>query len=179
MLRSLPNDKSAKLRRGGTAVGRSAQQIEAWWTDRRLQDEDLSETLKMEGFNQGYAEGSAKAELEMKELMEQATLQASELLPACPSSQGRSNSGSGAFLVELAAKIAEKVLDRQLTIEPDFTLELILKESGTQAGKRGHLCVAPEQFEFVYAARKSSDYRSTLRQNFKFCRIPRLRIEAA
>ena len=34
----------------------------------------------MEGFNQGYAEGSAKAELEMKELMEQATLQASELL---------------------------------------------------------------------------------------------------
>lgn len=136
-------------------LAEAQQQIEAWWTDRRLQDEDLSETLKMEGFNQGYAEGSAKAELEMKELMEQATLQASELLQLAHQAKDDLIQEAEPFLVELSCSIAEKVLDRQLTIEPDFTLELIRKNLARKREKGViSLCVAPEQFEFVYAARE-------------------------
>ena len=138
MLRSLPNDKSAKLRKRRNGCWPKRAEIEAWWTDRRLQDEDLSETLKMEGFNQGYAEGSAKAELEMKELMEQATLQASELLQLAHQAKEdliqEAEPFGGAQL-----QIAEKVLDRQLTIEPDFTLELIRKNLARKREKGSSL----------------------------------------
>lgn len=131
------------------------QQIEAWWTEQRLQDEDLAETLKMEGYGQGYAEGSAKAELEMKELMEQATHQASELIQLAHQTKEDLIQEAEPFLVELSCNIAEKILDHQLAIEPEFTLELIRKNLSRKREKGIiSLCVAPEQFEFVNAARE-------------------------
>ncbi|GAB6931502.1 hypothetical protein JCM10914A_54850 [Paenibacillus sp. JCM 10914] len=130
-------------------------QIEAWWQERRLQDEDLSETLKMQGYNQGYAEGSSKAELEMKEKLEQATAEASELLRLAHQAKSDLIQEAEPFLVELSCSIAEKVLDRQLSIEPEYTLELIRKNLARKKEKGViSLCVAPEQFEFVYAARE-------------------------
>ncbi|CAM3631014.1 FliH/SctL family protein [Paenibacillus lactis] len=131
------------------------QQIDAWWKERRLQDEDLSETLKIEGFNQGYSEGAAKAELEMKELLEKATAEASELLQLAHRAKEDLIQEAEPFLVELSCSIAEKILDHQLTIEPEFTLELIRKNLARKREKGLiSLCVAPEHFEFVYAARE-------------------------
>ncbi len=131
------------------------QQIDVWWKERRLQDEDLSETLKIEGFNQGYSEGAAKAELEMKELLEKATAEASELLQLAHRAKEDLIQEAEPFLVELSCSIAEKILDHQLTIEPEFTLELIRKNLARKREKGLiSLCVAPEHFEFVYAARE-------------------------
>ena len=59
------------------------------------------------------------------------------------------------FLVELACGIAEKVIDKQLTIEPDHIIELI-RQSLSRKREQGFitLCVAPDQFAFVQAARE-------------------------
>ena len=59
------------------------------------------------------------------------------------------------FLVELACGIAEKVIDKQLTVEPEHTLELI-RQNLSRKREQGMiaLCVAPEQFAFVQAARE-------------------------
>lgn len=131
------------------------QQIEAWWAEKRLQDDDLVETLKMEGYNQGYAEGSAKAELEMKEIMERASIQAKELLQLAHQTKEDLIQEAEPFLVELSCSIAEKILDHQLSIEPEYTLELIRKNLARKREKGIiSLCVAPEQFEFVNAARE-------------------------
>ena len=136
-------------------LAEAEQQIDAWWKERRLQDEDLSETLKIEGFNQGYSEGAAKAELEMKELLEKATAEASELLQLAHRAKEDLIQEAEPFLVELSCSIAEKILDHQLTIEPEFTLELIRKNLARKREKGLiSLCVAPEHFEFVYAARE-------------------------
>lgn|GEM_PF-135644 len=136
-------------------LAEAEQQIDAWWKERRLQDEDLSETLKIEGFNQGYSEGAAKAELEMKELLEKATAEASELLQLAHRAKEDLIQEAEPFLVELSCSIAEKILDHQLTIEPDFTLELIRKNLARKREKGLiSLCVAPEHFEFVYGARE-------------------------
>lgn len=136
-------------------LAEAEQQIEAWWQERRLQDEDLSETLKLEGFNRGYAEGAAKAEEEMKELLEKATAEASSLLQLAHRAKEDLIQEAEPFLVELACSIAEKVLDRQLTVEPAYTIELIRKNLARKREKGIiSLCVAPEHFEFVYAARE-------------------------
>lgn len=128
-------------------------QIEAWWEERRNQDEDLTEALKAEGFKQGYDEGIAKAELEMKETMEQATEEARELLEQAYEAKEELIQESEPFLVELSCAIAEKVLDRQLTVEPEYMLDLIRKYL-TRKREKGiiSLCVSPSQFEFVHAA---------------------------
>lgn len=131
------------------------ERIDVWWEERRLQDTDLSEALKSEGFRQGYEEGAAKAEQEMKELLDKATREAQELLQLAYRAKEELIQEAEPFLVELSCAIAEKVIERQLTIEPDLTLELIRKNLSRKREKGViSLCVAPEHFEFIYAARE-------------------------
>lgn len=130
-------------------------QIEAWWEDRRSQDENLADALKAEGYRQGYEEGSAKAESEMKALMERTTEEASGLLQQAYEAKEELIQEAEPFLVDLSCAIAEKVLDRQLTIESEFMIELIRKNL-TRKREKGiiSLCVSPSHFAFVHAARE-------------------------
>lgn len=130
-------------------------QIEAWWEDRRSQDEDLAEALKAEGYRQGYDEGSAKAESEMKEIMARTTEEAKELLKQAYEAKESLIQEAEPFLVDLSCAIAEKVLDRQLEVESDYMLELIRKNL-TRKREKGiiSLCVSPAHFAFVHAARE-------------------------
>lgn len=130
-------------------------QIAAWWEERRSQDEDLAEALKAEGFRQGYDEGTAKSELEMKEIMEQTTEEARTLLQQAYEAKEELIQEAEPFLVDLSCAIAEKVLDRQLTVESDYMLELIRKNL-TRKREKGiiSLCVSPSHFAFVHAARE-------------------------
>lgn len=130
-------------------------QIEAWWEERRSQDETLSEALKAEGFQQGYEEGKEKAELEMKEIVVSTTEEARNLLEQAYDAKEELIQEAEPFLVELSCAIAEKVLDRQLTVESDYMLELIRKNL-TRKREKGiiSLCVSPAHFAFVHAARE-------------------------
>ncbi|WP_054958668.1 FliH/SctL family protein [Paenibacillus dakarensis] len=130
-------------------------QITAWWEERRSQDEDLGEALKAEGFRQGYEEGTAKAESEMKEIMARTTEEARILLQQAYEAKEELIQEAEPFLVDLSCAIAEKILDRQLTVETDYMLELIRKNL-TRKREKGviSLCVSPTHFAFVHAARE-------------------------
>lgn len=128
-------------------------QIAAWWEERRNQDEDLAEALKAEGFRQGYDEGLTKAETEMKEIIERSTEEARILLEQAYEAKEELIQEAEPFLVDLSCAIAEKVLDRELTVESDYMLELIRKNL-TRKREKGiiSLCVSPSHFAFVHAA---------------------------
>ncbi|MEK3734568.1 MULTISPECIES: FliH/SctL family protein [Paenibacillus] len=136
-------------------LAEAKEQIDAWWEERRLQDNDLSEALKSEGYRQGYEEGAAKAEQEMRELLDKATHEAQELLQQAYRAKEELIQEAEPFLVELSCAIAEKVIERQLTVEPELMVELIRKNLSRKREKGViSLCVAPEHFEFIYAARE-------------------------
>lgn len=130
-------------------------QIAAWWEDKRSQDESIIEASRAEGFQQGYQEGSEKAELEMKQLIERTSEDARLLLQQAYEAQEELILEAEPFLVDLSCSIAEKIVDQQLTIEPGFVLELIKKNLARKREKGViSLCVAPSQFAFVHAARE-------------------------
>ncbi|MBY9081883.1 flagellar assembly protein FliH [Paenibacillus sp. HN-1] len=130
-------------------------EAEEWWQSRRDQDENLVEAAKAEAFRNGYEEGLLEAEKEMREKLAIVMEEAQAVLTEAYKARDLIIQEAEPFLVELSCDIAEKIVEKQLTIEPAFTIELIRRNL---ARKREQgiisLCVAPSQFTFVNAARE-------------------------
>ncbi|MET3942831.1 flagellar assembly protein FliH [Paenibacillus sp. PvP094] len=131
------------------------EQIDTWWQEQRQQDEHLIEAMRSQGFQQGFDEGKVQAELDLQVQIEQMMKEAQEVLQEAYVAKDQIIQEAEPFLVELACGIAEKVIDKQLTVEPEHTLELI-RQNLSRKREQGMiaLCVAPEQFAFVQAARE-------------------------
>lgn len=136
-------------------LAEAREQIETWWQEKREQDEHLVEAVKSDGFSQGYEEGKLQAEQELKEKVDRMMQEASAVLQQAYVEKERIIQESEPFLVELSCAIAEKIIDKQLSLEPEYTVELI-KSSLARKREQGEitLCVAPAQFAFVQAARE-------------------------
>lgn len=136
-------------------VESSKAEAEEWWRQRREQDEHLIEAVKAEAFQQGYQEGITQAEQEMKVKIAEMMEEARAVLTEAYRARDVIIQEAEPFLVELSCDIAEKIVDKQLTIEPQFAMDLIRKNL---ARKREQglisLCVSPAQFAFVNAARE-------------------------
>lgn len=130
-------------------------EAEEWWRQRREQDEHLVEAVKSEAFQQGYQEGLAQAEQEMTRKLAEMMEEAQIVLQEAYRARDVIIQEAEPFLVELSCGIAEKIVDKQLTVEPQFAIDLIRKNL---ARKREQglisLCVSPAQFAFVNAARE-------------------------
>ncbi|MBO2945757.1 flagellar assembly protein FliH [Paenibacillus sp. F411] len=136
-------------------LSQAQEQIAVWWEERRSQDESIAEGARAEGFQQGYEAGSLKAQQEMNELLQQAAQEAQGVLSQAYSAKEELIQEAEPFLVELSCSVAEKIVDHQLTLEPDFVLKLIRKNLARKKEKGMiSLCVAPSQFAFVHAARE-------------------------
>ncbi|NMO96156.1 FliH/SctL family protein [Paenibacillus lemnae] len=130
-------------------------EISSWWDERRSQDEDIAEASKAEGYRAGYEEGADKARVEMQELLDSATQDAQKLLSQAYEAKEELIQEAEPFLVDLSCAIAEKIIERQLTIEPEYVLDLITKYLARKKEKGIiSLCVAPTHFAFVHAARE-------------------------
>lgn len=130
-------------------------QIEAWWRERREADVQETERARAQGYETGHQEGTVQAEAAVQaqyaglietahSIIEQATfIKQQMILEAEP------------FLIELSTAIAEKIIGRQLTLEPPWLIESIRKvlqrkrEQGIIS-----LCVSPSQFAFIQDARE-------------------------
>ncbi|WP_374019909.1 FliH/SctL family protein [Paenibacillus thiaminolyticus] len=130
-------------------------QIEAWWEERRQQDEQLIESTRNESYETGYREGMERAEQEIKEAYERKIAEAEAVLRQAYQAKEQLIQEAEPFVVYLSCAVAEKIIQKQLSVEPEIVLELARKtlsrkrESGTIT-----LCVSPEQFAYVHAARE-------------------------
>lgn len=130
-------------------------QIDAWWDERRKQDEQLVESTRSDSYETGYREGMARAEQEIKEAYERKIAEAESVLRQAYQAKEQLIQEAEPFVVSLSCAVAEKIIQKQLSVEPEIVLELARKtlsrkrESGTIT-----LCVSPEQFAYVHAARE-------------------------
>ncbi|MNZ61302.1 flagellar assembly protein H [compost metagenome] len=115
----------------------------------------MIEAVKSEGFHQGFEEGKTEAQNSLQAKIEEMMNEASTVLQHAYMEKERIVQEAEPFLVELSCAIAEKVIDKQLDLEPEYTIELI-KQSLSRKREQGTLtlCVAPSQFAFVQAARE-------------------------
>lgn len=130
-------------------------EIQAWWESRRAEDEELIAQSRQAGFEEGYNQGLTQAEEALRHEYSEMLTEAQGVLDQSYKLKQQIIQESEPFLIELSTSIAEKVIGRQLTLNPEWVIELIQsvlsrrRETGIIA-----LCVAPSQFAYIQDARE-------------------------
>ena len=129
-------------------------EIESWWQERRAEDEIRSEEARKTGFEEGYRQGFLKAEADVKEQYARMLAEAGAIIEQAVAVKQRTILEAEPFLIDLSCAIAEKVIGRQLSLEPQWVIDLI-RDVLRRRRERGviTLCVAPEQVAFIQEAR--------------------------
>lgn len=138
------------------AIRQQAQaEIEAWWHERRLKDQEALNEARDRGHAQGYQEGMAQVEMELREQYEATLQEASQILEQAYLLKQQIIQEAEPFLIELSCSIAEKVIGRQLTLEPEWIIDSIRKVLSRRREKGIiTLCVSPAQFSYIQDARE-------------------------
>jgi flagellar assembly protein FliH len=130
------------------------QEIEGWWAERRSQDRQAMEEARQGGFEQGFQEGQEQAEVKVLEQYDQLLGDARTVLEQAYELKRQIIQESEPFLVELATAIAGKIVQQELSLNPQWVIEMT---KGVLARKREKgtvtLCVSPKQFAYIRDAR--------------------------
>jgi len=136
-------------------LGDAEAQIDVWWLEKRNEDETIREENKQVGYETGYQAGFEAAEIEVKAKWEANLTEASQMLKEAYRTREQIIQEAEPFIVELSCSIAEKIVAKQLSLEPSMIIDLISR-SLSRRREQGEitLCVAPESLAFVQAARE-------------------------
>jgi flagellar assembly protein FliH len=131
------------------------QELAAWEQVRRQELEAELERLRQEVREQAYHEGYVSGERAAEEKWRQDVDTASRVLQEATVLRGEIISEAEPFLLELSVQIAESIIGRQLTLEPEWMLDMI-RNVLSRERRKGlvTLCVSPEQFPYIREARE-------------------------
>ncbi|WP_316245525.1 FliH/SctL family protein [Gorillibacterium timonense] len=130
-------------------------EIAAWWEERRTHDVEAEEVAREQGYQMGYREGILKADEEVRQEYSQMTQEASDVLEQSYRLKNQIIQEAEPFLIDLSTAIAEKIIGRQLTLEPEWIREMA-KSVLSRKRETGviTLCVAPQHFSYFHDARE-------------------------
>ncbi|GIP36810.1 hypothetical protein J31TS4_00900 [Paenibacillus sp. J31TS4] len=130
------------------------REIEEWWNERRAADAEASEEARQLGFEQGYQQGFREAEQSVHEQYSETISEIRGSLEKAFAKKRQIVQEAEPFLIEMSISIAEKIIRKQLELEPDWVVDLT-KHMLSRKKTKGQLtlCVSPSQFEFLYDAR--------------------------
>ncbi len=125
-------------------------EIASWWEAKREEDATAASVAREQGYTEGYEQGKAEAEQAVIEQNRERINEATAILEAAVRMKQEIIQEAEPFLIELSASIAEKVIGKQLTITPEWTIDMIQQVLARRKDKGiVSLCVAPSQFAFV------------------------------
>lgn len=130
-------------------------EIKTWWTQKRDEDLEQAERAKQEGYEVGHRDGYSRAEDAVREQYANLIANAKSIIEQAGFIKQQTILEAEPFLIELSCAIAEKIIGRQLTVEPEWIVDSIRKvlqrkrEQGVIS-----LCVSPSQFAFIQDARE-------------------------
>lgn len=129
--------------------------IAQWWQERRSEDEAHIQEARQQGYDEGYAQGMQEAAESLRMEYSDMLLEARSILEQAYTLKQQIIQESEPFLIELSTSIAEKIVGRQLTLQPEWVIELIQKVL-LRRREKGiiTLCVAPSQFSYIQDARE-------------------------
>ncbi|OXM15983.1 FliH/SctL family protein [Paenibacillus herberti] len=142
------------VRRSEELLEQADQEAEQWWHARRADDEHLIQEIRSSGYEAGFQLGRQEAEAELKQQWEQRIQESAGMLESAYGMREQIIQEAEPFLIELSCSVAEKLVGKQLTLDPNIATELI---RSALSRRREHgvivLCVAPSQLAAVQAAR--------------------------
>jgi flagellar assembly protein FliH len=128
--------------------------IEQWWQERRAEDEHAIAEAQSNGYEAGYQKGQIEAETFVKASYAEMIHEAQTILDQASKMKEQIIQEAEPFLIELSCSIAEKIIQRQLNLEPSWVIEYT---QGILARRREKglisICVAPKQFTFMQDAK--------------------------
>ncbi|CAN7467049.1 FliH/SctL family protein [Paenibacillus sp. LjRoot153] len=129
--------------------------IASWWESKRTEDVELVNASKQAGYDDGYRQGVVQAESALRKEYDDMLAEASSILEQSYKLKQQIIQESEPFLIELSTSIAEKIIARQLSLEPGWVIEFIQKILARRREKGIiTLCVAPSQFAYIQDARE-------------------------
>jgi flagellar assembly protein FliH len=138
------------------ALKENAQlEIENWWSQKRLLDEEHVEQAKGQGFDEGYQNGKAEAQVIVRQENVEMIIEARTILEQAHQLKQQIIQEAEPFLIELSVGISEKIIQHQLTISPEWIIPLT---QAALARKREKglisLCVAPKHYAYIQDTRE-------------------------
>ncbi|MEX2462203.1 MAG: FliH/SctL family protein [Paenibacillaceae bacterium] len=128
--------------------------IERWWQERRAGDEQHITEAQNNGYEAGYQHGLVEAEASVRASYAEMIQESQTVLNQAYGLKEDIIQEAEPFLIELSCSIAEKIIQRQLNLEPDWVVEYT---QGILARRREKglisICVAPNQFAFMQDAK--------------------------
>lgn len=143
------SEEAARLRE------EASSEIERWWLERRQQDESAVSEASAKGYEEGIARGTAIGEAEARSQYEHLLGEGRAIVEGAVAAKHRLIQESEPFLIELSCAIAEKIIGKQLTLQPQWSVELV---RSVLARRREQgiitLCVSSEHFQSMLDARE-------------------------
>ncbi|OAS21733.1 FliH/SctL family protein [Paenibacillus oryzisoli] len=129
--------------------------IASWWESKRADDVEVVNASMQTGYEDGYRQGLDQAESTLRKEYEDMLTEARSILEQSYKLKQQIIQESEPFLIDLSTSIAEKIIARQLSLEPGWVIEFIQKVLARRREKGIiTLCVAPSQFAYIQDARE-------------------------
>lgn len=130
-------------------------EIETWWEEQRARDEQVVSEAKQTGFDEGYADGTISGEQAAREQYAARLEEAQSILQTAHEQKQAMINEAEPFILELSCDIARKIIDKQLTINPEWVSDMIKKILARRVDQRAiTLCVAPKHYDYILDAKE-------------------------
>jgi flagellar assembly protein FliH len=127
---------------------------EKWWQERREEDENFLTDAQNKGYEAGYQQGIVEAEEFIKISYAEMIHESQTVLDQAYRLKEQIIQESEPFLIDLSCAIAEKIIQRQLNIAPEWVVEYTQSILARRREKGLiSICVAPKQFSFMQDAK--------------------------
>lgn len=138
-----------------SALREQAQsEIDGWWHERRELDQQVEDEAKRAGYEAGYQEGVREAGEQVRLQYESLLSEAKSVLEQAYAMKSQIIKESEPFLIELSAAIAEKIIQHELSSNPEWIIGMTRSVLSRKREKGViTLCVAPNQFAYIRDAR--------------------------
>lgn len=142
------------LQEAGVAREQALAEIESWWQEKRSLDVHAEEAGRQRGYEDGYQQGLEQAQQQVLEQYDGMLEEARTLLAQAYDLKRQIILESEPFLVELSTAIASKIIQKELTLQPELILGMTRSVLSRRRDKGTiTLCVSPSQFAFIRDSR--------------------------
>jgi flagellar assembly protein FliH len=130
------------------------QEIERWWEQRRAEDTQVVEQARQDAALKGKEEGLQDGIKEARKKTAATITEAVQALEQAMHVKQQLIAEAEPAMVELSVMIAQKLIQKQLTLQPDWIVGLVKEHLKRKSSATAvTILVSPQQFPIVYAAR--------------------------
>lgn len=131
------------------------KEIDAWWESKRLEDKEIVEANKKEGYTAGYLAGSEQAEKELIEQYNEKLINAQNLLRDAYRIKEDIIQESEEAIIQLSLLIAKKIINKEIEQDPNIITELTkVTLRNTKETEHVSIFVNPDFYIYLYNARE-------------------------